>query len=301
MSLSLTHTEDTDPWRTEPHASTSAETGYTIPTSPRHRRVPSVQGSRKGKEKEADQVEDGIGARLGTMDRLNVLSKVVDSSNGRDKVLKSLQYAAKSYIWLFITLRRSLVLPLDAQIIPSHIQRLSSATSSISLARKCLRLFGPIPPFNLLIQETPLPPSAFFNCILAFLTACADDVVCLSKLGLISKRTGEWADKWANRFWLLKALADLLKLSILRAIFPRRRPINPSPSPEELIRLEKEKQEIWTARKLMCDIVHAGYNVFRLRRGKEPIQTFTGLAAGLISTSQLLKKGEIDLFKAMQR
>ena len=87
MSLSLTHTEDTDPWRTEPHASTSAETGYTIPTSPRHRRVPSVQGSRKGKEKEADQVEDGIGARLGTMDRLNVLSKVVDSSNGRDKVL----------------------------------------------------------------------------------------------------------------------------------------------------------------------------------------------------------------------
>lgn len=31
-----------------------------------------------------------------------------------------------------------------------------------------------------------------------------------------------------------------------------------------------------------------GYNVFRLRKGKEPIQTFTGLAAGLIRYAALL-------------
>lgn len=87
MSLSLTHAEDTDPWRAEPHASTSSEPAYIVPTSPRHRRIPSGQGSRKGKEKEATQEQEGIGARLGTMDRLNVLSGVVESSNGRDKVL----------------------------------------------------------------------------------------------------------------------------------------------------------------------------------------------------------------------
>lgn len=65
-------------------------------------------------------------------------------------------------------------------------------------SRKCLRLFGPIPHLNALIQPTPLPASAFFNTILALLTACADDVFCLSRLGLVSKRTGGWADKWAK-------------------------------------------------------------------------------------------------------
>lgn len=86
MSLSLTHAEDTDPWRTEPHASTSSEPGYIVPPSPQRRRIPSVHGSRKGKEREAIEKE-GIGARIGTMERLNVLSGVVESSNGRDKVL----------------------------------------------------------------------------------------------------------------------------------------------------------------------------------------------------------------------
>jgi len=75
-----------------------------------------------------------------------------------------------------------------------------------------------------------------------------------------------------SRFWLLKSLTDLLKLSILRALFPRRRPINPAATPEDLIRFEKEKQEIWTARKLMCDIVHAGTfrSLSALERGLRP-------------------------------
>jgi hypothetical protein len=87
MSLSLTH-EDTDPWRVDPQPST--EPIYP-PASPRHRRNTSSI-SRKGKERETfprvgPDEEDGIGARMGTMERLNVLAGVVESSNGRDKVL----------------------------------------------------------------------------------------------------------------------------------------------------------------------------------------------------------------------
>jgi hypothetical protein len=87
MSLSLTH-EDTDPWRVDPQPST--EPIYP-PASPRHRRNTSSV-SRKGKERETfphvgPEEEDGIGARMGTMERLNVLAGVVESSNGRDKVL----------------------------------------------------------------------------------------------------------------------------------------------------------------------------------------------------------------------
>jgi hypothetical protein len=29
-------------------------------------------------------------------------------------------------------------------------------------------------------------------------SALSDDVFCLSRLGLVSRRTGKWADKWAK-------------------------------------------------------------------------------------------------------
>ncbi|KAJ9112890.1 hypothetical protein QFC19_000445 [Naganishia cerealis] len=111
-SLSLSHglnalaDDSTDPWRApeyHPVAGSSISStirGYTIPmspnSSPRTRKpVPSTPTpSRKGKEKAlqlpADGNEDddqGVWSRLSTMDRLNVLAMVVDSSGGRDKVL----------------------------------------------------------------------------------------------------------------------------------------------------------------------------------------------------------------------
>ncbi|KAJ9099379.1 hypothetical protein QFC20_005732 [Naganishia adeliensis] len=220
--------------------------------------------------------EKGVWARLGTMERLNVLSKVVDSSNGRDKVLKSCQYAAKTYTYLFLLVHRSLMVRLDGKSgePAEHVRRLDGAAGSLSLARKCLRLFGPIPHLNALIQPHPLPPSTFFNTVLALLTACADDVFCLSRLGLVSKRTGGWADKWAKK----------------RAAV----------SPEvDVDSWERERQELWMARKVWCDVVFSGYNVFKIQRFKEPVQIATGLAAGLISTSQLFRKEEVRLFKAL--
>ncbi|KAJ9094276.1 hypothetical protein QFC21_006102 [Naganishia friedmannii] len=262
-SLSLSHgmhtlsDDSTDPWRASedhPIAGSSIPNnvnGYSIPISPNNtprtrRTVPSTPTpSRKGKEKATQPLigddgndDQGVWSRLSTMDRLNVLATVVDSSGGRDKVLKVCQYAAKSYIWLFLTTRQSLMTRLDSNAGPSpdHISRLSSAASSLSLAR------------------------------------------------------GLWADKWANRFWLLKSVAELLKLHmkriVLRALFPRlrKRQHSTTATPEtDINQWEKETQEIWTARKLWCDVIHASFNVFRLQTMKEPIQTFTGLAAGLIS------------------
>lgn len=97
-------------------------------------------------------------------------------------------------------------------------------------------------------------------------------------------------------------MIELLKLGIrrivLRALFPRRR----VPPPEvDVDAWERERQELWSARKVCCDVVFSGelgscfgggrvlmrgygvgYNVFRVQRFKEPVQTFTGLAAGLI-------------------
>jgi hypothetical protein len=75
--LSITH----DPWRADVPPPSIPEP-EDVPPSPRR------QPTRKGKERAlSDEEGKGVWARLGTMERLNVLSKVVDSSNGRDKVL----------------------------------------------------------------------------------------------------------------------------------------------------------------------------------------------------------------------
>ncbi|KAI5449805.1 hypothetical protein NCC49_004017 [Naganishia albida] len=287
--LSITH----DPWRVD--ATVHEED---VPEAVSRASV------RKGKQRETrDDEERGVWARLGTMERLSVLSKVVDSSNGRDKVLKSCQYAAKAYTFLFVLVQRSLMVHAEARDKAEHVRRLDSAAGSLSLARKCLRLFGPIPHLNALIQPTPHPASTFFNTILALLTACADDVFCLSRLGLVSKRTGGWADKWANRFWFLKSVMELMKLHLrrvlVRALFPGWRRRRPSPA-EDVDSWERDRQELWTARKLLCDVVFSGYNVFKIQRFREPVQIVTGLTAGLISTSQLFRKEEVRLFKALQ-
>jgi hypothetical protein len=67
---------------------------------------------------------------------------------------------------------------------------------------------------------------------------------CLSRLGLLSKRRGLWADKWANRFWLMKSVNQFYKLEISRA-----------KSGTDLVDFERRNR--WTYRKLACDIIFA--------------------------------------------
>lgn len=94
---------------------------------------------------------------------------------------------------------------------------------------------------------------------------------------------------------------ELMKLHLrrvlVRALFPGWRRRRPSPA-EDVDSWERDRQELWTARKLLCDVVfsgaslfpgfvcgadqRAGYNVFKIQRFREPVQIVTGLTAGLI-------------------
>lgn len=61
--------------------------------------------------------------------QLTVLSSIVETSAGRDKTLKCVQYSARSYVYLLKTIIGLHVLKRD------HMQRLNQAVGSLSLAR----------------------------------------------------------------------------------------------------------------------------------------------------------------------
>ncbi|RXK37408.1 hypothetical protein M231_05308 [Tremella mesenterica] len=203
-------------------------------------------------------------------------ARVMDSSKGRDKVLKCLQYSLRTYLY---------ILGLIATIRPhrpwckSHSKRLKIAVSGLSLTRKCLLLLNPLHPIADLLSPQPMSPRDMFLHLFDLFSALSDDVYCLSRLGLVNKRKGKVADRWANRFWFLTTLMSLYTLH-LRTI------------PHILISRRTEQNEKrmvearWTNRKLLSDLIFVSYEVFSLSTLREPVQCLTGLLAALISTKK---------------
>ncbi|WVQ99053.1 hypothetical protein IAU59_006185 [Kwoniella sp. CBS 9459] len=244
----------------------------------------SGSGSRKDKEKRRQP--DG-GGPLSTA----VLAKVMDSSKGRDKILKCLQYSLKTYLYLLTIVAG--IRPLSPWF-RSNAKRVRLAISSLSLTRKCLLLLNPLHPLTDLLSSEPMSPRTLVSHLIDLFSALSDDIYCLSKLGLVGKRTGVAADRWANRFWLLTTIMGLYKLHI-RTIPKIRDSLVPSSMSTSLSISNSDPQRAqlsearWTNRKLLADLVFVSYDVFELNWPvlEEPMKCFTGLLSGLISASKL--------------
>ncbi|WVF71851.1 hypothetical protein IAT40_006661 [Kwoniella sp. CBS 6097] len=242
----------------------------------------SSSGSRKEKEKERERSVDG--GPLSTA----VLAKVMDSSKGRDKILKCLQYSLKTYLYLLTIIAG--IRPLSPWF-RSNAKRIKIAISSLSLTRKCLLLLNPLHPLTDLLSPEPMSPRTLVSHLIDLFSALSDDIYCLSKLGLVGKRTGVVADRWANRFWLLTTIMGLYKLHL--KTIPK---IQNSPAPSSTSSIAameslraKMSEARWTNRKLLADLVFVSYDVFELHWPvlEEPMKCFTGLLSGLISASKL--------------
>lgn len=72
------------------------------------------------------------------------------------------------------------------------------AVSSLSLTRKCLLLLGPLHPLTDLLSPAPMSASTMLNHLIDLLSAVSDDIYCLGKLGIASRRIASRADEWAK-------------------------------------------------------------------------------------------------------
>ncbi|TCD71321.1 hypothetical protein EIP91_011092 [Steccherinum ochraceum] len=215
--------------------------------------------------------------------------------------------------------------------------RLNTAISSFSLTRKCLILFNWLPPLNSILAQhssdpfTSKPGSSkpkpllhtFLHTsppvLLELVNGISDDIATFSKLGLINKKLGERAGDFADWCWFVGTLVNLVENSVERSVIlaqqhqvesrlynesmagttSKSNPTNDKLDRKDLTRLQRQDYWIQISRwKLIMDLIFVSYNVFRWKKAKGPVQTFSGLAAAFLSTAKAFDRHKGALVKA---
>lgn len=222
-------------------------------------------------------------------------------------------------------LRRSIRRPWEEEL----VKRLQSAVSGLSFSRKTLLLCNWLTPLTAILSQQAVPFSSeqsqkpsnktFLQAalyapppvLLELVHAISDDVYTISLLGLIGKRLGESAARFSDWCWLLATLVGLVENGVERQVILGRqhqvesrlyreslsgataksKPTTSKTDERELARLQR--QDFWlqiTRTKLIMDLIFVSYDVFRIKRGRESIKTFAGLAAAILSSAKLFDK-----------
>jgi hypothetical protein len=125
-------------------------------------------------------------------DTLKIFQDAILLTEGRDKVVKLLQYTSR----LIVLLSSS----------PS--KRLRPFISQMSMTRKVLKLGHGVFPYSELTGG--VKGLILLRAIVEIVNDFWDDVYCLSRIGLLkSKRLEGWSEIWANRAWMMGIIMDL--------------------------------------------------------------------------------------------
>lgn len=160
------------------------------------------------------------------------------------------------------------------------------------------------------------PPPVLLELVNAF----ADDIATFSKLGLLGKRTGDRAGRIADCCWFASTLVNLVENGVERSIIlnsqrevesrlfadsmtgatAKSTPRNTKIDETELQRLQRQDHWLQMNRiKLIMDLMFVSYDVFKLRRGKDTVKAFTGLASAVLSSAKLYDRHRNVLVKTL--
>jgi Peroxisomal biogenesis factor 11 (PEX11) len=129
-------------------------------------------------------------------DTLKIFRDTLLLTEGRDKVVKLLQYTSRLIVLLSSP--------------PS--KRLRPFISQMSMTRKVLKLGHGIFPYSELTKGG-LNRVSLIRAILEIINDFWDDVYCLTRIGLLqSARLQKVSEDWANRAWMTGIIMDLLVL-----------------------------------------------------------------------------------------
>jgi hypothetical protein len=265
------------------------------------------------------------------------------TSGGRDKALKIVQYSMNVYLFFHRAVSRRMPIQgtgkraFEAEL----LHRLESTTSGLSMARKCLIMFNWLTPLTSILAEhsaspaygvegTKASPSSRKPLLHTFLHASppillelvqsvADDISTWSKLGLLGRRTGERAGRFADCCWFASTLVDLVENNVEHSMIinsqrtvesrlytesmagatAKSAPRNTKIDDRELKLLRRQAYWLQVQRtKLLLDLIFVSYEVFKWQRGREAVKALTGLASALLSSSKLYDRHRNSLIKA---
>lgn len=284
--------------------------------------------------------EDAEATRLSAtvIRKERVLQDMLLTSNGRDKVFKLIQYSIRLYLLFHIPLTRSRLLKNKPRVAweAELVKRLNSTASGMSFTRKFLLLFNWLSPLNTITaQQTTHLSSAkstsnasktFLQTLLytpppvllELVQAIADDVSTLSLMGMLGKRTGDRAGRFADWCWFFATLVGLVENGVERQVMGyREREVESRLYIESMAGAtaksagklskhdEKElsilhRQSYWlevTRAKLAMDLIFVSYDLFKIKRGSKSVKTFAGLTSAILSFSKLYDRHRTTLAK----
>ncbi|KAK7470828.1 hypothetical protein VKT23_002245 [Stygiomarasmius scandens] len=299
-----------------------------------------------GEEQEGQEEVDEEDERLQECEKRirkeDVWREMVLTSDGRDKAFKLIQYSIKVYLLFHTSLTGSRFLrhtPRRAWE-QEFVKRLTSTMSGLSFSRKLLLLFNWLGPFTAITSQqseslSPASPSSkkperktFLQAVLYapppvlldLVSAIADDLYTLSLLGLLGKKSGERAERFANWCWLISTIVGLVENGVERQMIGElqneveSRMYDESMTgatskskgklskldEKELVRLQRRDYWLQISRtKLLMDLIFSSYDVFNIKKASSTVKALSGLAAAILSGAKLFDKHKSALTKAL--
>ncbi|KAJ3195526.1 hypothetical protein HK101_011890 [Irineochytrium annulatum] len=251
--------------------------------------------------------------------KIMVFRKILVLNDGRDKLLKVLQYGSKAIIYLGLIERLLARSPALLDEKTGLKSRLTKLVSHLSMARKIVRLFHVLEPiqslhdFNTkdLIRATgakrTLAWSAFVGCFVGIVNDISDDIICFSKMGVLDKRWSSLCAPVSDRMWFASIFIDLHEILHDRIALKAKLDDNIARCRNadvggkvDLAVLDAERKKICeklamhrlSLIKLAFDFTFCTFDVFSLgeRGWDEGWQVFSGFGAAIMGTAKLYVK-----------
>jgi len=253
-----------------------------------------------------------------------------------DILQKLIQYSLRVYLLFHkaVSFRRLARPALELEF----LKRLSSTASGLSFSRKTLLLFNWLSPLTTIFAKQSVPFSSehrspktarpFLHTLLyapppvllELMNAVADDVATFAKLGLLGKKTGDRAGRFADWCWMLSTIVGLVENGLERQInnglhtevenrlysesmagtTEKSKSRSSKFDEKELVKLQKKDYWLQVTRlKLIMDLIFVSYGIFRIKRAEEAVKAFTGLASAVLSSAKLYDRHKNSLQKSI--
>ncbi|KAI8852679.1 peroxisomal biogenesis factor 11 [Chytridium lagenaria] len=248
--------------------------------------------------------------------RLMVLRKILTLNDGRDKVLKCVQYGSKAALYL------NLLEGKEDGVAPI-VPRMEKLVSHMSMTRKIIRLAHFLEPLDTLktflsdldqlalvipglssrTKQTPtftermLAFGTLLGAIVGIANDLSDDAICLAKMGVLDKSWIKPCTPLSDRLWFASIFIDahevLQDVIMLTAKRERLKRAKSNLTPNE--KMENENHLLMhriSLAKMSADFIFCTIDVFQLgeKGWDDGWQVFTGLAAAILGTTKLYIK-----------
>ncbi|KAF9913225.1 hypothetical protein BX616_010132 [Lobosporangium transversale] len=157
-----------------------------------------------------------------------IIREISEALDGRDKMIKVVQYFAKVFLWLFLSN------PVQYKVLATRIKALAK---QFSTTRKVFRLGHFVDPLASVLmlavtlktnvskhglRRTVMTKPATqtwrnsvrdrlgsLNTVLGFVQDISDDIYCLGAIGVLDRDFTDKAEPWSNRLWMMGVSIDL--------------------------------------------------------------------------------------------